>query len=321
MDKPFWRAAPWSEDFVDIEGDRRARPPYRTRFKMLWDDDALYIGAELEEPHVWGSLTQRDSIVYHDNDFEVFLSPTADNHRYYEIEINALNTVFDLFLGKPYRDGGPADHGWDVRGLRTAVHVDGTLNDPSDTDRGWSVELAMPWSSFNRHGGAGLAPHDGDHWRINFSRVQWDHRISAGAYHKAPGRAEHNWVWSPQGLIDMHRPEQWGIVQFSRDAAAAIRPDVSIAARTSLHRVYYAQARHRHETGRWATSLDQLIGRDPWLLHRPGGCVGLPELETTADGWRARQLIRAADGQVQGWWIRQDSLVWREGGAPYDAGG
>ena len=100
--------------------------------------------------------------------------PDGDNHNYYELEINPLGTIFDLFLPKPYRDGGPADHGWDVRGLLSAVRVEGTLNDPSDTDKGWSVELAFPWAAFDRHGGAGRGgpPRDGDVWRVNFSRVQ-----------------------------------------------------------------------------------------------------------------------------------------------------
>jgi hypothetical protein len=157
-------------------GQAQAPPPY------------LYIAAELEEPQLWATLTERDSIVFHDNDFEVFLNPTGDNHRYYEIEINALNTIFDLFLPKPYRDGGPADHGWDVKGLISAVHIDGTLNDPRDTDRGWSVELAFPWSAFDRHGGAKRPPRDGDQWRINFSRVQWDLDVkpSSGRTHRPP---------------------------------------------------------------------------------------------------------------------------------------
>src|SRR5262249_4190335 len=129
LKKPFWKDAPWTELFVDIEGEPPDKPAPRhgTRAKLLWDDQHLYVAAHLDEPHVWGTLTQRDSIVYHDNDFEVFLSPTGDNHAYYELEINALGTIFDLFLAKPYRDGGPADHAWDVAGLKSAVKVDGTL--------------------------------------------------------------------------------------------------------------------------------------------------------------------------------------------------
>ena len=65
----------------------------------------------------------RDAVIYHDNDFEVFIDPDGDNHLYYELEINALGTEWDLLLVKPYRDGGPAVNAWDIQGLRTAVHV------------------------------------------------------------------------------------------------------------------------------------------------------------------------------------------------------
>src|SRR5438105_4105243 len=179
-----WQAAPWSESFVDIEGDKRPRPRFRTRMKMLWDDDALYIAAELEEPHVWATLTKHDSVIFHDNDFEVFLDPDGDNHVYAELELNALNTTWDLLLTKPYKDGGRALDAWEITGLRTAVRVDGTLNDPRDRDRGWTVEIAWPWKGLRELTPVPVPPHDGDQWRINFSRVQWQHEIVGGRYGK-----------------------------------------------------------------------------------------------------------------------------------------
>lgn len=81
-----WDAAPWSEPFADIEGDRRPKPRFRTRVKMLWDDEALYVAAELEEPHLWATLKEHDAVIFHDNDFEVFLDPDGDNHLYGELE-------------------------------------------------------------------------------------------------------------------------------------------------------------------------------------------------------------------------------------------
>ena len=107
--------------------------------------DYLYVGADLEEPDVWATLTTRDSVIYQENDFEIFIDPDGDTHEYYELEINALNTVWDLMLVQPYRDGGPAIDAWDIAGLKTAVHVRGTLNRPGDKDDGWSIEIAMPW--------------------------------------------------------------------------------------------------------------------------------------------------------------------------------
>src|SRR5580700_2727874 len=130
LDEEDWKAVPWTDDFVDIEGDAKPKPRFRTRAKMLWDDECLYIGAELTEPHVWATLREHDSVIFNDNDFEVFLNPAGDSHLYGELELNALNTTWDLLLSMPYKDGGHAVNAWEILGLRTAVHVDGTLNDP-----------------------------------------------------------------------------------------------------------------------------------------------------------------------------------------------
>ena len=215
LDEAAWSAAPWTDEFVDIEGDRRPRPRFSTRAKMLWDDEHLYVGAVLEEPHVWGSLTEHDEIVFGDNDFEVFIDPDGDTWNYYEVEVNALETIFDLFLDRPYSRGGKPRHDWQWAGLRRAVHVEGTLNDPSDTDRSWSVELALPWTALGPEAGRPRPPRPGDVWRINFSRVQWRHRVAGDRYQTVPETPEDNWVWSPQGRINMHLPEHWGFLEFA----------------------------------------------------------------------------------------------------------
>lgn len=204
-----WAKAPWTSDFVDIS--TTVTPRFRTRAKMLWDDAGFYIAAEIEEPHVWATLTERDSVIFHDNDFEVFLDPDGDGHRYVELEMNALNTVWDLLLVRPYRAGGPPVDGFDLKGLRTHVTVRGTLNDFKDKDQGWTAEIMIPWAALQQVAGVACPPKEGDQWRINFSRVQWQ-VDEAGK--KRPNMPEDNWVWSPQGVIDMHRPERWGVVQF-----------------------------------------------------------------------------------------------------------
>jgi hypothetical protein len=203
LDDPAWHIAPWTADFVDIEGDARPMPRFRTRAKMLWDDRYLYIAAELSEPNVTATLTQHDSVIFRDNDFEVFLKPLPDTPSYYEFEINALNTGWDLYLDKPYNQHGKADNSWDIAGLRTAVAVQGTLNRPTDTDRGWTVEIAYPLTAFNTRQTV-PAPTPGTIWRINFSRVEWT----------AGNPKEDNWVWSPQGLVNMHVPDRWGYLHF-----------------------------------------------------------------------------------------------------------
>ena len=89
-----WSAAVQCTDFRDIRGDGWAAPKYLTTLRMLWDDENLYVSAVLEEPDVKAQVSERDDIVYHDNDFEVFLNPYSDSILYYELEINALGMGF-----------------------------------------------------------------------------------------------------------------------------------------------------------------------------------------------------------------------------------
>lgn len=223
MDEPAWSAAPWSDDFADIEGATRATPSQRTRVKMLWDKKYLYIAADLAESDLWATLKTHDEIVFQDNDFEVFVDPDGDTREYYEIEVNALGTIFDLYLPVPYRAGAKANHNWTAEGMRVAVHLDGTLNDSRDTDTGWQVEMAIPWATFApvapANGGATFQrtarpPGIGDSWRINFSRVQWTLEKRGDSYAKVMGKPEDNWTWTPQWAIDMHIPQWWGFVTF-----------------------------------------------------------------------------------------------------------
>lgn len=216
IDDQAWRHARWTANFVDIAGPSHPKPRFRTRVKMTWDDTYFYVAAELDEPHVWATLTKHDSVIFRDNDFEVFLNPTGDGLNYFEFEINALNTGWDLFLNKPYKKKGRADNSWEISGLKTAVQVDGTLNDPRGRDRRWTVEIAFPWSAFTERSGA-KRPAAGDTWRVNFSRVEWRTEVRDGKYVKVKGLREDNWVWSPQGEVNMHVPEKWGFVRFEKD--------------------------------------------------------------------------------------------------------
>lgn len=261
-----WQKASWTEDFTDIEGDVRPRPALHTRAKLLWDKENLYIYAELEEPDLWSELRQHDTVIFRDNDFEVFIDPDNDTHNYFELEINALGTVMDLFMGKPYRNGGKALLGWDTHGLRSAVSVSGTLNHPGDTDHGWSVEMAIPLASLRLFGEKLLG--DSSLTRINFSRVEWDKDIVGGGYvprtDVSTGRRlpEHNWVWSPQGIVNMHAPEKWGYLLFTAkpvggDTVAFVLP-AEEKAREYLWELYYRQRTYRSEHGGYATDLQTL---------------------------------------------------------------
>ena len=294
-DDPAWAAAPWSDDFADIEGLDKPKPRHRTRVKLLWDDVALYIAAELDEPHVWATIDTHDAVIFNDPDFEVFLDPDGDGHRYAELELNALNTTWDLLLPKPYKDGGKAINAWEITGLKTAVGVRGTLNDPRDVDKGWSVEIAWPWAGLAEVSDTPAPPQVGDRWRANFSRVEWDVTTQGKLTTKVPNRPEHNWIWSPQGVIDMHRPERWGDILFlaPNATAADYKPDPARAPRAELARIYYAQRQYRDKHGRYARAAAEL---------------GLPIRALTVTPTAAGYEATIAGGA---WGVSDDARFWR----------
>lgn len=263
-----WSKAEWSDWFRDIEGEGKADPRFKTRMKMLWDQNYLYVAAELEEPHVWAKITQRDEVIFYDNDFEVFIDPDDDTHGYYELEVNAFGTAWDLLLPQPYRDGGPAIDSWDIQGLMVGTDIRGTINNPNDIDEGWTVEIAIPFSVLEEYAPGGEMPDIGDQWRINFSRVEWKVEVKDGVYEKLinpeTGKSypEDNWVWSPQGYINMHMPEHWGYVRFAgsdinaEDAKFELPTDFE--ARWILRNLYYRQFQYNEEKGSYAQNLDEL---------------------------------------------------------------
>lgn len=311
LDEAAWRQAAWTEDFVDIQGASLPKPKQRTRAKMTWDDTYFYIGAELRETQIWGTITNRDAVIFQDNDFEVFIDPDGDGHDYYEFEMNALNTVWDLRLVKAYKDGGPALNEWNIAGLKTAVHIDGTLNNPADQDRFWSVEIAMPWKALGEFSRTAAPPKLGDRWRVNFSRVEWRMNLSNGRYEKVPKTPEDNWVWSPTGIIDMHRPERWGIVEFAKSNAVRrrIRPDADDAARDRLVEIYYLQRQYQARHGRYAQSLAELSETTKSSGFKVK-TVDAPKWVMTADGYEA--TLPATNHRPGAWHIRQDAKLWKD---------
>jgi hypothetical protein len=309
IDKPVWQHAKWTDEFVDIEGDIKPKPQYPTRVKMLWDDSCLYIAAKITDPNVWATLKNHDDIIFHDNDFEIFVDPLNGGQPYYEIEVNALNTIFDLMLNKPYRDGGNALINWNADGLRSAVKIRGTMNDPSDTDEGWTVEMAIPFKSVSQ-GNSVRVPKEGTLWRIDFSRVEWDTKIVNGKYVKqtdANGnpRPEHNWVWSPQGVVNMHYPERWGYLQFSRQGQDTVTFKLPYAElqKQYLWLIYYRQKEWYRKHGEYSTNITGLEVDSVVTIAQK---INQLRLEATKHQFMA--FIKDKDGKAA-WAINQEGLV------------
>lgn len=234
LDKDVWKNAPKSNRFVDLISG--AQTHLDTRAAVLWDDEYLYVGYWVEEPDVTATHTQRDALIYEDNDVELFI---AGPDGYYELEINAFNTIYEVFFlwkdvydkkgynkiagfepnapgaanfnGVGYkhpRGGRMGFFRWDMPGLQTAVQIHGTINDNSDKDKGWTVEVAIPWKSLKiiaDQDGRPLPPKNNSVWRMDFSRFNTK---------KYSPQDAGGWAMSSHGVWDSHVPECFTYVEF-----------------------------------------------------------------------------------------------------------
>ncbi|OQS03855.1 hypothetical protein THRCLA_03857 [Thraustotheca clavata] len=273
LDDDAWKDVPWTDSFIDIRGTKTwTQPWFKTRVKMRYDDEFLYVAAYMEENEIWANMTHRNDIVFTDNDFEIFVDPMGSTHYYKEFEMNAINTTWNLLLNKPYRDNGhenstrvDPEYGFDLLhyGLKSGVYIKGKPNDPRERLKYWTAEVALSLKGLVYATTIQVPPKHLSFWRVNFSRVEYVVQVVDNRYEKIPGFTEENWVWSPQGEIAMHMPEKWGYVQF-RDSP--IPQDVPFVpyddewpVRYLAFQLYYAQSTFNEKNDYYATTMDELI--------------------------------------------------------------
>ncbi|MDR9446959.1 MAG: carbohydrate-binding family 9-like protein [Balneolaceae bacterium] len=314
LNEPVWQQAQWTEKFTDIQGDELPTPRFETRAKILWDDEYLYVAAEMEEEHLWATLEERDAVIFMENNFEIFIDPEGDTHNYYELEINAKKTFWDLMLTQPYRTNGKPIDAWDIKGLKIGVDLQGTLNDPSDTDEGWTLEVAIPFDVLSETSDQNL-PSDGSQWKLNFSRVEWKTDAVDGGYVKqkdpqtGESFPEDNWVWSPQGVIDMHLPERWGIIQFSTTPPGS---DVSFSTPEDLlhewvlRQLYYRQVEYHQENGSFTDNLKDLDAQNLFDDH---GIQPEVQIKLLGNSYLMSLTTDMLDNIL---YIADDSRAWKE---------
>jgi len=309
LDEDLWQEVAWTEKFVDIEGPKKPLPYLDTWAKMRWDDQYLYIGGYLIEPNAWANLTIDNSIIFYDNDFEIFIDPDGSTHFYKELELNARSLNWNLLLVRPYLNGGPPvcnatvpdecqttapEWGvpwWDISPyLPSAVYINGTLNNPEIGSTYWSIEIGIPLQQYVRYNQAKATypPQPGQYWRLDFSRVEHHiitHRNPDGSevYWNDPSKPEENWVWQPTYVDppDMHLPETWGYIQFADDNVnkTQIIPDPEWPVREALTKVYGAEVELNNSGLPYSTDLNILVSKGGLPSYVAKGlCAGVPEI-------------------------------------------
>jgi hypothetical protein len=245
LDESVWQKVPKSPRFIDVVSGTQA--VYDTRSALLWDAENLYIAFWCEEPYPDAHITERDGLIWFENDVEVFID---GGDTYYEFQINALNTIYEVFYiwKDAYVKGGRFDvpefdifekdaltfggnydrtgeyfwkgshprknrwvfRHWDFPGLRTAVKVEGKLNDATVVSKGWTLELAYPWSGMKwLANGRSLPPDEGDIWRLFLGRYE---KLMLNGNETHVG-----WAWDKIGTHDNHYPERFTPIAFTQE--------------------------------------------------------------------------------------------------------
>lgn len=185
LDDRAWRDAAWTANFVAMEGSATSRPRYQSRAKMLWNRQYLFLGVWMVEPNL-------ESVPVSSLGFDgllTFVTRNAEQGDYIQISLEPGNLLLDskFVTGDTAKLKSPIP-------IQGQVALSGTLNTPGDADRGWWVEIAIPWANLAGFEQATI-PSAGETVRVNYYRKGWS--------------------WSPYYQHDLHDAELWGKVKLT----------------------------------------------------------------------------------------------------------
>ncbi len=229
LDEPAWEKTATTEYFVEQEhGDS---VPHPTQARLLWDDHYLYVGFICNDPDVWSTLTGRDAHLWEEENVEIFGDPDGDEKNYFEMEFNALGTIFDQVVDHSWMEGeNNEDRSWNLAGLKVGVSAAGTINDVSDTDTAWYCEVAIPYDSLDtKILPASSRPAGGVSWRLQLARYNRN-RDSEGNVEGDPETS----LWNMTGNPWFHVPSRFGRIIFSEEVVTGVA-DISDGAGDSVN--------------------------------------------------------------------------------------
>lgn len=275
LSDPCWHYADTISDFHLFN---LAKPTYSTSAKLLWDDENLYIAFQCEDEDIWAAMRSRDEPLWEEEVVEAYIDPSGEGKNYKEFEVNPLGTLIDLNIVEP-KNGNPGDwrelRKWDGEGVRIGVQVEGTVDKRNDKDRGWRVEMAIPFKNFTPY-----KPQIGAEWRLQLFRIDRSNTLPRPEFSS----------WSPTDTF--HNPARFGRVLFAGSLShPLISPDIPLS---PVWRVF---------AGEWSVEDGTLIGKngigDGWIGE--GIHIGLKDWADYSFSVRFRIISRGSDWRDGPW--------------------
>lgn len=202
VEEPDWATTQPSGAFVHtITGEAG---PFRAECRALYDTSQLYIAFQVHDEDLISPHTKADEHLWEKDAVEIMIDPDGDGRNYFEIQVSPRGVVFDTRHDTPRQPQPFGDLAWSSQAA-AKVSLDGTLDD-DEPDRGYIVEVALPWRAFVAGEQPIPPPGAGDIWRMNFYVMD------------ATSSGQRAVAWSPPLVGDFHVPRRFGRVAFTRAA-------------------------------------------------------------------------------------------------------
>ena len=202
LSEPVWKRSRWTHHWSDPQGNSKKRKP-KTRAKFAWDSDHVYVGVECWDSDIWATLEGRDQKLWEQEVVELFIDHDGDYRDYLELQVSPANQVFDARFD--YRRSSlKKAMSWNFKGWETAVHLEGTLNQRTDQDVKYVVEMKIPVQEIiGKQRDIKQKLKADDTWKINLFRFDRpkDKRTIALAF-------------SPPIIPDFHALDAFGTLKF-----------------------------------------------------------------------------------------------------------
>jgi hypothetical protein len=199
LDEKDWAAAQPSGNFACpwwTQGEQE-----QTEVKMLWNDTFLYVAFKCSDTRIWADHYDTNSTTYKDDCVEIFWNPNPEGtEKYNMFEMNCIGNLLSVYTGSGKSISELISR---IMVPHIAQSIRGTVNNDSDIDTGWILEIAIRFSDYPELSKR-PSPVDGDMWRVGLNRCG--------------GKTNEQYSqWSPEvgEKPSFHRPKYFGKVFFS----------------------------------------------------------------------------------------------------------